>query len=458
MKIAIIGAGVTGLGAAWLLSRMHSVTVFEKNGYPGGHANTVETTDKAGNIVPVDTGFIVYNERTYPNLIGLFSEINVPVKKTDMSFAVSMDGGRLEYGGSDLKALFAQKKNIFSPRFYHMLYDLVRFYRNAPTLISQKKALTLGEFLDQGGYGKAFAEDHLLPMAAAIWSCSTSTMRDFPAESFVRFFVNHGLLELKDRPQWWTIDGGSREYVSRLIKSMTGEVHLGRPARTVRREKGAVFVCDATGEEHKFDTVVFACHGDQAFSLLADKSDREASILGRFRYQPNEAILHSDINQMPKHQKAWSSWNYLTKSDFESDAGSGEVSSRVAVTYWMNQLQSLDPAHPLFVTLNPVSRIAPEKVIDQFAYDHPIFDQATLDGQRDLPSIQGLGGVWYCGSYCGYGFHEDGLASACAVSMAIGAAIPPWGYKKHDAMRAVLGDKPPEAVAARFAAIMRDAA
>lgn len=453
MKIGIVGAGVTGLGAAWLLSKSHQVTVFEKNGYPGGHANTVETTDSNGRIVPVDTGFIVYNERTYPNLMGLFAEIEAPVKKTDMSFAVSMDNGRLEYGGSDLKSLFAQKRNYFSPRFYQMLYDLVRFYKKAPLLLENpgKDPLSLGDFLDQGRYSAAFVEDHLLPMAAAIWSCSTETMRDFPAASFVRFFVNHGLFELKDRPQWWTVDGGSREYVSRLISSMAGDVHLARPAQSVRRENGRVFIRDAQGEEQTFDTVIFACHGDQAFSLLQDKSDHEASILSGFKYQPNEAILHTDPGQMPKRHKAWSSWNYLTNYAATKDDTNNEANKRVAVTYWMNQLQSLDPSHPLFVTLNPVSRIDPEKIIDQFAYNHPIFDQAALDSQKKLPSIQGTGGVWYCGSYCGYGFHEDGIASACAVSMALGV-VPPWGYQKHDAMRAVLGEESPEAVSARVAA------
>ncbi len=443
MKIAVIGSGIAGLGAAWLLGKRHEVTIYERNGYVGGHSNTVDAPVPGGGSIPVDTGFIVYNERTYPNLIGLFDHLQVPVKKTDMSFGVSLDEGRIEYGGSNLATLFAQPKNLFSPRFHKMIRDLLRFYKNAPELLDHPNAanVTLGSYLDTNGYGDAFARDHLLPMAAAIWSCSTETMRDFPAHSFVRFFVNHGLLEIKDRPQWWTVDGGSREYVRHLRAQLKEDVQLGRPARTVSRGPSGPVVTDDTGTEETYDHVVMACHGDEAFRLLADKSDLEGGILGRFKYQLNEAILHTDKSQMPRRRLTWSSWNYL------ADSNSAE-SRRVAVTYWMNKLQLLDPKHPLFVTLNPIHTIAADKIIGQFAYDHPMFDSGAVRSQGELHAIQGQGGVWYCGSYCGYGFHEDGLASAVAVARRLGAEAP-WGHRPHHAMAAVLG---PDRAADRKAA------
>ncbi|WP_425405780.1 NAD(P)/FAD-dependent oxidoreductase [Hwanghaeella sp.] len=436
MRIAIIGSGIAGLGAAYLLNKDHQVTVYERNSYAGGHSNTVDVpirTRQGETKMPVDTGFIVFNERTYPNLLGLFDHLSVPVKKTDMSFAVSIDKGRIEYGGSSLATLFAQPRNLFSPRFHRMLRDLLRFYRHAPELLDHPNAdrISLGDYLDFGGYGDAFARDHLLPMGAAIWSCSTESMRDFPVNSFIRFFVNHGLLELKERPQWWTVDGGSREYVKRIRNQLSDDVHIGRPARSVRRVSGGVAVRDDDGIEQLYDQAVLACHGDEAFRLLEDKNDLEGEILGSFRYQKNEAVLHMDRAQMPKRRLAWSSWNYL--ADSKSDGH-----RQVAVTYWMNRLQHLNAAHPVFVTLNPIETIPAEKIVDQFVYDHPMFDAGAVAAQKKLPAIQGSGGVWFCGSYCGYGFHEDGLASAVAVARRIGADIP-WGHRPHQAMEAVDG-------------------
>ncbi len=434
MRIAIIGSGISGLGAAYLLNKHHQISIYERNGYIGGHSNTVDAPRANGEgTVPVDTGFIVFNERTYPNLLGLFDTLNVPVKKTDMSFAVSVDQGRLEYGGANLAAVFAQRSNLFKPGFYKMLRDLVRFYKDAPALLQDKSRaeISLGEFLKQGGYGARFAKDHLLPMAAAIWSCSTETMRDFPASSFVRFFVNHGLLELKERPQWWTVDGGSREYVKRILATLDDPVMIGRPAQSVKRAKGKVMVTDTLGAEAEYDQVIFACHGDEAHRLLLDKTAREDEILSGFQYQPNIAFLHTDAGQMPKRKRAWSSWNYLASSEDSSE-------SKVAVSYWMNNLQGIEAETPLFVTLNPVTKIPSEKVIDQFVYDHPMFDKGAVASQRSLPEIQGNGGVWFCGSYCGYGFHEDGLSSAVAVAQSLGADIP-WGHRPHHAMAAVLG-------------------
>lgn len=432
MKIAVIGSGVAGLGSAWLLNRQHDVTVYERNGYAGGHSNTVDAPTQDGGSIPVDTGFIVYNERTYPNLIGLLDTLGVERIKTDMSFAVSADQGRLEYGGSDLRSLFAQKRNIVSPRFLRMVRDILRFYKAAPDLLADEgcAALTLDDLLKRDGYSQSFIDDHLLPMAAAIWSCPVSTMGAFPAASFIRFFDNHGLLQVNDRPQWWTVRNGSRSYVSRLRADLRRDIRTGCGVRAVRRGPDGVTVHLQDGSKAVYDRVVFACHGNEAAALLEGQSAQEQSILSSFGYQRNRAVLHSDPGQMPLRRRVWSSWNYLT------ERGGAQDESRVSVTYWMNNLQSLDPAHPLFVTLNPIQEVRADHIVREFDYDHPVFDHGAMAAQTRLPDIQGSGGVWYCGSYCGYGFHEDGLGSAVAVARALGVDAP-WGHHPVHAMRAV---------------------
>ncbi len=430
MKIAVIGSGISGLGAAWLLSQRHEVTLLERQPRSGGHSNTVvaETVDGP---VPVDTGFIVYNERTYPNLIGMLDHLGVKRTKTDMSFAVSLDGGRMEYGGSTLRTLFAQKRNFFSPRFHGMVRDILRFFRQASSDLASGRCegVSLEEYLKSRGYADAFLEDHLLPMAAAVWSCPVSTMVRFPASSFVRFFDNHGLLQVEGRPQWWTVDGGSRCYIDALMKRLEPCIETGNGAMSVWREQDGVHVVTADGQQRCFDRVVMACHGDEAHGLLSDKDQREADILGSFAYQPNRAILHRDPAQMPSLKRVWSCWNYLGTKD---DAAGRQV----AVTYWMNSLQALPTDDPLFVTLNPFDEIPEDKVIASIDYEHPVFDESAVSAQSRLPEIQGMGGVWYCGSYCGYGFHEDGLASAVAVARALGVAAP-WGHHPVHAMQAV---------------------
>lgn len=445
MKIAVIGSGISGLGAAWLLSQRHDVTLLERQDRLGGHSNTV-VADTVDGPVEVDTGFIVYNERTYPNLIGLLDHVGVKRVRTDMSFAVSLDKGRLEYGGSTIRTLFAQKRNLFSPRFHRMVRDILRFFRDASKDLEEGRCegISLRDYLKARGYADAFLEDHLLPMAAAIWSCPVSTMVHFPASSFVRFFDNHGLLQVDGRPQWWTVEGGSRRYIEALMRRLEPVVESGNGAQAVWRQSDGVHVKTADGRTRVFDRVVMACHGDEASALVVDKDADETGVLTAFRYQPNRAILHRDAAQMPLRSKVWSSWNYLGSQG-------DDASRRVAVSYWMNKLQSLPTRDPLFVTLNPFEEIPEEKTIAAFDYDHPVFDADAMAGQARLSDIQGRGGIWYCGSYCGYGFHEDGLASAVAVARALGVAAP-WGYHPVHAMAAVGDARDPAIVGA--AAVM----
>lgn len=418
-RIAVIGSGISGLGAASALSGRHHVTVFEKEKHVGGHSHTVDVTWRGGRL-PVDTGFIVYNERNYPNLTSLFAHFQVPTRKSEMSFAVSLDDGRLEYGSASYDAVFGQRRNLFNPRFLRLLLEITRFFREAPVVLSQPgdRTMTLGTWLAAAGYRRAFIEDHLLPMAAAIWSCPTMTMLEFPLESFLRFFHNHGLLVLADRPQWRTVVGGSRDYVERLTQSFASRIRTETPAIGIERDARGVSIRTADGACHRFDQVVLATHADQALNLLADASEAERSILGAFRYQRNHGYLHGDSALMPKRRRVWSSWNYLGESDHNGER-------RVSVTYWMNRLQAIDPACPLFLSLNPWRQPRSALVHRELHYEHPVFDTAALAAQSRLVSIQGARRTWYCGSYHGHGFHEDGLASGLAVAAHLGA-LAPW--------------------------------
>ena len=417
MRIGIIGTGITGMAAAWLLHRDHEITVFEQNGYVGGHSNTVDVPGHDGSATPVDTGFIVYNEATYPNLLRLFDHLSVPTQPSDMSFAVSIDSGRLEYSGTNLAALFAQRRNLLRPSHYAMLRDILRFYSEAPKLLkgTAEGNLTLGDYLSAGGYGHGFVYDHLLPMGAAIWSASMSEIMAFPAHSFVRFFHNHGLMKVSDRPQWHTVSGGSREYVRRLTAGFADRIHRGRAAVSVRRDPTGATVTDSTGAEERFDQLIIAAHADQAMAMLADPSAEERRVLCAFRYTGNRAVLHGDPALMPRRKRAWAAWNYLSNSGGDAD---------VSVTYWMNALQGLDPSRQLFVSLNPLSEPAPDLTFGTFAYDHPVFDGKAVAMQAEIGGIQGQRRTWFCGSYCGYGFHEDGLSAGLAVAEALGAQRP----------------------------------
>ena len=414
-RIAVIGAGIAGLGAAWALAKCHAVTLYEQDERCGGHANTVEIDD-GGSPLAVDTGFIVYNARNYPHLVALFEHLDVPTTPSDMSFAVSLDGGRVEYAGSDLNGLFAQRRNTLRPRFWRMLHDIQRFYRHAPRYLERGLAgLSIGALLDAEGYSAAFVEDHLVPMAAAIWSASRADIRQYPADAFIRFFDNHGLLTLTQRPQWRTVTGGSREYVSRLLADAPLDARLAARVARLDRSGDGVRVTDAQGHAQHFDDVVVATHADQALALLGDADADERAVLGAVHYSDNVAWLHEDPAHMPRRRAAWSSWNYI------HDVRLGEARP-LSVSYWMNRLQPLATQRDLIVTLNPLS--APRAAHGRFEYTHPIFNRETATAQHRSLALQGRRRTWYCGAWLGHGFHEDGLQSGLWVAEQLGAVVP----------------------------------
>lgn len=420
MNIAVVGTGISGLSAAWLLSQRHDVTVYERANRVGGHSNTV-TAVIAGRSIPVDTGFIVYNEKTYPNLTALFDHLGVPTQESDMSFAVSLDGGRLEYSGSGFGGLFAQPLNLVRPRFWSMLSDLLRFYRQAPRDVAQvaDDRTSLGEYLAAGRYGAAFRDDHLLPMAGAIWSTSPATMLCFPAAAFIRFHDNHGLLQLRERPVWRTVSGGSRAYVERLCRRFEDRIRINTGVRSIQRGTPyGVMITDSNGDADIYDHVVVATNANQALGMLSDPSAAERELLGAFRYSRNLAVLHSDESFMPRRRAAWASWNYVGCRD--------AAAKSVCVTYWMNRLQGIASDPPLFVTLNPARTPRAGSIIYSEVYDHPVFDVGAMAAQRRLWSLQGERNTWFCGAYFGAGFHEDGLQAGLAVAEQLGGARRPW--------------------------------
>ena len=415
MKIAVIGTGISGLAAAWLLDRHADVTVYEQAGYAGGHSHTVDVPGGPA----VDTGFIVFNERNYPQLSALFQRLRVESRPSDMSFAASLGGGRVEYAGDNLNTLFAQRWNLLSASHWRMLRDVVRFNRDAKRALRSGLApdMSLGEFILRGRYADELGHRYLLPMAAAIWSCPVGAMLKFPAASLLAFFENHGLLDLVDRPSWRTVTGGSREYVKKLLEPLVGRVRLDTRVTAVRRVRRGVRVWDARGGETWYDRVVMASHADQSLKLLAGARRREKEILGTFKYQDNRALLHTDPTLMPKRRSVWASWNYMAED-------SGRDASRVSVTYWMNRLQTLPVDKDYFVTLNPLKEPAPGTLIHEITYAHPIFTREAIAAQARLPEIQGTNRIWFCGAWCGYGFHEDGLRSASEVVQSMGYPVP----------------------------------
>jgi uncharacterized protein len=413
LRIAVVGSGISGLSCAWLLAQRHHVQLFEADARFGGHSHTVDIAAQ-----PVDTGFIVYNEPAYPNLTALFAHLRVPTQASDMSFAVSVDGGALEYAGTDLRGLFAQPANLLRPRFWSMLRDLLRFYREAPQDREHAGLLPLGEYLERNGYGAAFRDDHLLPMAAAIWSAAPGRAAEYPTEAFLRFCENHHLLQVSGRPVWRTVTGGSREYVRRLVEPLASGMFRQQPVLEVRRDDDGVALRTAAGWwPERFDQVVLATHADQALTLLPTADEAERRLLGAFRYSRNHAVLHRDAALMPQRRRVWASWNYLADR-----AGDDQPP---CVTYWMNRLQSL-PGEDLFLTLNPMRPPAPETLLHTQVVEHPLFDGAVIRAQRELWSLQGRHRTWYCGAYFGSGFHEDGLQAGLAVAEALGGMRRPW--------------------------------
>ncbi len=412
MKIAIIGTGISGLGVAYLLSRSHNITVFEKNPYIGGHSRTIDIPVN-GASVAVDTGFIVFNNWNYPNLMGLFDMLQVPYVKSNMAFGASIDDGWLEYASGDLFAL----RNMVRPAYWRMLQNIVKFNKTAVQHIESDTNVTLGAYLDTLQMDDWFKKYYLLAMGAAIWSCPISTIMQFPARTFLRFFKNHGLLSINNRPQWYTVQGGSRQYVQRLIAGFKHaiKVDCGVTSVTANRNKWAV--TDTQGNTDIYDQVVFACHADAATDIL---NTAAPSPIKHFAYQHNHIVVHRDTSFMPKHKKCWSSWVYLSENQ-------NDTKPAVSLSYWMNSLQPLQTDTPIIVTLNPGRQPKPDLIYDTHTFSHPIFDNTAITAQTQLPQIQGKNGLWFCGAYHRYGFHEDGLLSAVDIAQKMGIRIPWYG-------------------------------
>jgi predicted NAD/FAD-binding protein len=416
MRIAVIGSGIAGLGSAWLLGRDHEVTLFEANDYLGGHTHTHQVQQE-GTSYAIDTGFIVYNRRHYPLLTQLFADLGVASQDTTMSFSVRSEANGLEYNAATLNSLFCQRRNLVSPRFYGMLRDLLRFYRTAPALLqADAPEISLGAYLGRERFGAAFRDEHLLPMAAALWSAPPARVLEFPARFLVRFMANHNMLQLRDRPAWRVVCGGSASYVRALRARWRVRERPGCPVRSVRRDPHGVTVTSAAGSE-RFEQVVLACHSDEALALLADASDAERQVLGAIGYQQNEVVLHTDAALLPRNPRAWAAWNALVP------AAPGHACT---VSYCMNLLQGVRSRDPFVVTLNPQVPIAPQRVLRRLSYAHPLFTEAAVAAQARRPQVQGQRRTFFAGAYWGHGFHEDGLASAVDVCRHLGVR---WGAR-----------------------------
>ncbi|MEX0320709.1 MAG: NAD(P)/FAD-dependent oxidoreductase [Puniceicoccaceae bacterium] len=414
-RIAVVGAGISGLGAAYLLREHADVTLYEKNNYLGGHSRTLEV-DVFGKPVPVDTGFIVYNERNYPLLSALFKELEVPVVNTDMSFGVSVGNGWLEYSSYGLKGMFGSLRNAASPKMYSLVGDILRFNREAGYFKNVHPSLSLGQCLDLIGVGDWFRNYYLLPMGGSIWSCPVEQMLSFPASTFIRFFENHGLLTLKDHPQWYSVKGGAREYVRRMMDRMSSNVDVRHGAKQITRMEDRVQVMEESGEILEYDDVIIASHPDEALELIENPSLEEEEVLSSFTYQPNKVVLHTDLSFMPKRRSAWASWVYQSNERVDT-------SNSISLSYWMNNLQDLETDVPLIVTLNPSREPKEGTVLDSHWFNHPVFDKPAVLAQEKIMDIQGKDRLWFCGAYQRNGFHEDGLWSAVRVAKTMGIEL-----------------------------------
>lgn len=413
MRIAVVGSGISGLASAWLLSREHEVTLFEANDRLGGHTHTHQV-ELGGVRHAVDTGFIVFNHAHYPLLSRMFNELGVASHSTTMSFSVHNEASGLEYNATSLNGLFCQRSNIASPRFLGMIRDLFRFYREAPTLLdSTDDSLTLGQYLTDQGYGKAFRDDHLLPMASALWSSPSQQVLQFPARYLARFMANHQMLQVSNRPQWRVVTGGSSSYIAAMRKHWRVQERLACPVHSVQRTQRGVEVKSGAGSE-SFDQVVLACHSDQALALLADADSSEKQILGAIPYQNNDVVLHSDASLLPKQRKAWAAWNACVPRD---------ANDACTVSYCMNLLQGIESEQPLIVTLNRSEAIDPDKILRRMQYQHPVYTPASVAAQQRKSEIQGQRNTWFAGAWWGWGFHEDGMRSAVEVAEALGVSF-----------------------------------
>jgi uncharacterized protein len=414
MRIAVIGSGIAGLAAAWLLSRRHEVVLFEAEDRLGGHTHSHDIELPQGRFT-VDTGFIVFSPEAYPLLTRLFAELGVDTQPTRMSFALRNDASGLEYNATSLERLFVQRRNLVSPRFWRMVREIVRFYGEAPALLAQPgPGPTLAEYLAQGGYSEAFRDDHLVPMASALWSSPAASILGFPMKYLVAFMANHQMLQISGRPQWRVVRGGSSSYVRAMCANWAVQVRLSSPVQRVTRDAAGVQLTTATASEH-FDHAVLACHSDQALALLTDPSASERSVLGAIPYQRNETVLHTDESVLPRRRRAWAAWNALVP------AGDNP---HCTVTYCMNLLQSLDAPVTFNVTLNRSEAIDPARVLARMDYQHPVYSHASVAAQQRRCEINGVNRTWYCGAYWGFGFHEDGLRSGVEVARALGADWP----------------------------------
>jgi uncharacterized protein len=414
MRIAIVGSGIAGLASAWLLSRQHEVVLFERESRLGGHTHT-HTVQQAGREYRVDSGFIVFNPDNYPLLSRLFGELGVCSQPTLMSFSVQDARNGLEYNATNLDAMFCQRRNLLSPRFWRMVREILRFYRESPALLaSDAPGPSLGEYLEAGGYSALFAEDHLIPMASALWSSSSSEVLRFPARYLMQFMANHQMLSASQRPTWRVVQGGSSSYIEAMQSRWDLQVRLNSPVQAVRRDAEGVEVTSAAGSE-RFDQIILACHSDQALALLMDADTREREILGAMPYQANETVLHTDASLLPTRRKAWAAWNAYVPA---------EPAAACTVSYCMNLLQSLDSPEPFVVSLGRAAEIDPAKVLARMNYHHPLYSHASVAAQGRKPEIQGQRRTWFAGAYWGWGFHEDGMRSAVEVANALGVRWP----------------------------------